>query len=154
MSTVITAPEPIDASGFRVYLAGAIDMGRAVTWQAQVIAMLADRPGLVLLNPRRDHFDADTLDEQIRWELDALDAADVILMWFPADANAPISLLETGLYLRSGKLLIGAEPGYERRRNLEITTERYGVPLWPQLHDLVEQLRRIHPRPHTLSPTS
>jgi hypothetical protein len=35
-------------------------MGRGVGWQAQVIAMLAGRPGLVLLDPRRGHVDADT----------------------------------------------------------------------------------------------
>ncbi len=53
---------------------------------------------IVLLNPRRAYFDESTLDKQIHWELVAMEAADLLLMWFPRDAKTPIALLETGLY--------------------------------------------------------
>jgi hypothetical protein len=141
VTTVITAPAPTAVAGFRVFLAGAIDMGQAVDWQAQVIAALDGVPGLVLINPRRDRFTPDMETEQIEWELDALEEADLILMWFPAQARAPVSFLETGLYLASGKLLVGAERGFYRRRNLELTGRRCGVTLHERLSDLVDECR-------------
>ena len=71
-----------------VFLAGSIEMGVAEDWQAKVSAALAPLDVLVL-NPRRSNWDsswAQTIDnppfrEQVEWELDALDAADVVLMY-------------------------------------------------------------------------
>lgn len=143
MTLVIGPPDPVDVPGKRVFLGGAIDMGAAPNWQADVVRALAGWDDLVLLNPRRPDFDVSTLDEQIRWELRALEAADLILMWFPARTSAPISLLETGLHLRSGKLLLGADETYSRRRNLEITAEVYGTPLRSRLDQLVEEVVKL-----------
>ena len=83
MTEVITAPQPIPRKGFTVFLAGAIDMGQAVDWQAHVIEKLDGNHEMVVLNPRRPFFGQDTLDEQIKWELHALEQADMIMMWFP-----------------------------------------------------------------------
>lgn len=143
MTRVITAIEDINVDGFKVFLAGAIDMGSAVDWQSLVIDELPGQDDLILINPRRPNFTPDTLDEQIHWELNALEQADAIFMWFPKDAAAPISFLETGLYLRSGKIIIGSEMGFYRRRNLEITGERYGVHLWDSLAGMFLGLRRF-----------
>ena len=142
MTQVITAVEDINVDGFKVFLAGAIDMGSAVDWQSLVIDQLSGQDNLVLVNPRRPNFTPDTLDEQIHWELNALEKVDAVFMWFPKDAAAPISFLETGLYLRSGKIIIGSEMGFYRRRNLEITCERYGIHLWDSLAGMFLGLRR------------
>ncbi len=142
MTTVVIAPESVDHPGFRVFLAGAIDMGYAEDWQAQVIGTLQDVPDLIIMNPRRAQFTPDTLDEQIYWELDALEKADAILMWLPDNAKAPVSFFEAGLYWMSGKLLIGAGPGFYRRRNLEITAARYGVRLFESWQIAVYALMR------------
>lgn len=142
---ILTPPASIAVSGYKVFLGGAIDMGAAVDWQAQVIDALRDLPDLVLFNPRRPQFTAEMQDEQIRWELAAMQAADAVLMWFPKNAQAPIALLETGLYLRSGKLLLGVEAGYHRARNLELTATWCDVPLYDTLSDLLDALRhRFH----------
>lgn len=133
MTTVITAPDSVDVPGFRVFLAGAIDMGVAEHWQATVIESLYGVANLVLMNPRRVRFTPQTINEQIYWELDALEKADVILMWLPSTSTAPISLFEAGLYWKSGKLIIGAGREFYRRRNLEITAARYGLPLLDNL---------------------
>lgn len=143
MATIITAVEPVDAiKGFKVFLAGAIDMGSAVDWQSEVIEILSRHENIVLMNPRRTNFNTDTLDEQIHWELNALEIADAIIMWFPKAAKAPISFFESGLYLHSGKLVIGAQMGFYRRRNLEITCERYSVDLSPTIQFLCLEISR------------
>lgn len=137
---ILTAPQPYSRvwfPGFSIFLAGAIDMGVAVDWQAEVVRRLRDFDNLVILNPRRLQFTPDTLDEQIKWELENLEDVDLIFMWLPKDSKAPISFFEAGLYWRSGKLLIGAEPGFYRRRNLEITGEYYAVLLYSSLDEML-----------------
>jgi len=114
------APWTAAAGATVVFLAGSIEMGNATDWQAALTvalaARLADRAGhVVMLNPRHDAWDASwrqTIDElrfreQVEWELDGLDRADVIAMWFAAETRAPITLLELGLHARGGKLVVG-----------------------------------------------
>lgn len=140
MAIVVTAPEqfnPPYAETGSVFLAGAIDMGAAVDWQAEVINQLRVVDGLLIFNPRRAAFTADTLDEQIQWELKALHAADRVFMWFPQNAKAPVAMFETGLFMPTGKLVIGAEPGFYRRRNLELTCAFYRVPLYDNLDEMI-----------------
>ena len=140
MAIVYTAPdEPDRIPNQSIFLAGAIDMGAAVDWQSWVIEQLRDAD-VCVFNPRRAAFTPDTLDEQIRWELDKLDRVDHIFLWFPKDAKAPISFFEAGLYWQSGKLIVGAEQGFYRRRNLELTGEYYGIRVWDTLEQMLDTL--------------
>ncbi|KKM99064.1 hypothetical protein LCGC14_1151600 [marine sediment metagenome] len=141
MTTVITAVETLELQGFSVFLAGAIDMGSAIDWQSEVITKLLGIDNLVIVNPRRPNFTPDTLDEQIHWELSALEQVDRIMMWFPKNAKAPISFFEAGLYLQSKKLFVGAEDEFYRRRNLEITCARYSVNLFNTLDGLISAIK-------------
>lgn len=143
MAKVTVAPTvfPEKSDLFRAFLAGAIDMGKAVDWQSHVIKRFEESDAFELFNPRRAaDFTPDMLDEQIRWELRALDVSDIVFMWFPKDALAPIALFESGLYWKSGKLLVGAEQGFYRRRNLEITAEYYGLKLYDNIDYMVNEL--------------
>jgi len=140
MTVVINAPDDIPEGHRLIYLAGAIDMGEAENWQKKVISILSKRDDLTLLNPRRSNFEPQMEEEQIKWELRALEKADVILMWFPRESNAPISLLEFGLYLKSGKLLVGVENGFYRQRNIELTAQYHGVSVFHSLAELVQRI--------------
>ena len=90
MATLLKPPQPLptDTNLPIVFLAGSIDMGQAEDWQALVAEKLADRT-VILLNPRRDDWDSSwqqSIDnqpfrQQVDWELDGLDLADVILMY-------------------------------------------------------------------------
>lgn len=123
-------------------------MGRAEPWQAQVEEALADLPG-VLLNPRRDAWDASwvqSLDnpvfvEQVEWELEAQERATRILMYFDPATQAPITLLELGLFARSGKLLVVCPAGYWRRGNVDVVCRRYGVARATTLEEALRILR-------------
>lgn len=147
--TVVTAPDSI--AGYAqdvmspnfvptIFLAGAIDMGAAVDWQAYVIDKLQDKR-CILFNPRRaTAFTPAMLDEQIEWELDAMTHADAILMWFPKDSKAPVAMFETGLFLESGKLYLGVEPGFYRARNLELTSQYFSRRIFGSLDELLDML--------------
>jgi hypothetical protein len=146
---VMKPPQPpVLAAGDRVvFLAGSIEMGAAEDWQARLAGALGDRD-LVVLNPRRDEWDASwrqSIDEpkfreQVEWELAGLERADVIAMWFAPDTRAPITLLELGLHARGGKLVIGCPAGFWRRGNIEVVCARYGIPLVADWDDFVAKL--------------
>ena len=110
-----------------VFLAGTIEMGKSVDWQADVIERLKDE-NVTLFNPRRVIAPEleDEIDFQINWELDRLQEADIIFMFLASGTISPISLLELGIYLNSGKPLIAVcEPGYTRRQNVHVTMKRF-----------------------------
>ena len=111
-------------------------MGGAPDWQAALAAALADQD-ITLLDPRRDEWDTSwrqSIDEprfreQVEWELDGLERADLVAMWFAPGSKAPITLLELGLVARTGKLVVGCPDGFWRRGNVEIVCARFAIPL-------------------------
>jgi hypothetical protein len=150
MARVLKPPAPLafDGPAPSVFLAGSIEMGAAVDWQAQVEQSLRDLE-VVLLNPRRDEWDASWVQsptnppfrEQVEWELEGLERATVIAMYFAPGTKSPVTLLELGLFARSGKLLVCCPGGFWRKGNVEIVCARYAVPLVGDLADLVRLLR-------------
>ena len=149
-SLTITSPNPLPAADGRprVFLAGSIDNGRASNWQAEVSAALANA-GVVLLNPRRADWnpawqaDAEEPEfvRQVRWELQALEQADIVLMYFAPGSQSPVTLLEMGLHARSGKLLVAAPEGFWRKGNVDITADHYQVPRLQDIDALIAALR-------------
>lgn len=138
---IITAPDVLQfrENDFCVFLGGTIDNGSSDDWQKVACDELERRcPGIVLFNPRRPEWKQTTdqttnnpdLVMQINWELDALTVADVILMYLAPGSASPISLLELGLFLRSGsKLVVCCPDGFYRQANVDITCQRSGVPV-------------------------
>jgi hypothetical protein len=121
MARVLKPPAPITLAEdeYSVFLAGSIEMGRAEDWQAMVTQALADLP-VTVLNPRRDEWD-DSWEQsignplfrgQVEWELEGLERASVVVMYFAPVTQAPITLLELGLLARSGKLVVCCPAGF------------------------------------------
>ena len=136
-AVVIKAPNPFtDAPRPRVFLAGSIEMGTAEDWQSRLTDRLADL-SITILNPRRDDWDKTWEQrktnppflEQVIWELDGLDDADLIALYFDPDTKAPITLLELGLYATSSKMIVCCPDGFYRKGNVEIMCERLKIPL-------------------------
>lgn len=131
-----------------LFLAGSIEMDRAERWQDRFAAALGG-VDVTILNPRRDNWDASwtceiedaQFREQVEWELDALDAADVIAMYFAPDTRAPITLLELGLYAKSGKAIVSCPAGFWRKGNVDVVCARYGVHMQPDLESLIRAAR-------------
>lgn len=124
-----------------LFLAGSIEMGQADDWQTVIVQELGGLDVLVL-NPRREAWDASwrqridepRFREQVEWELNGLDRADVIAMWFAPDTAAPITLLELGLHVQRRRVVVGCPDGYWRKGNVEVVCARFGVSVhadWP-----------------------
>jgi hypothetical protein len=126
-----------------VFLAGSIEMGVAENWQDRVGKFFHDL-GYDIFNPRREEWDSSweqkfenpQFYQQVNWELNALESADLVIMYFDPSTKSPISLLELGLFARSGKLRVVCPDGFWRKGNVEITCNYYKIPLHNNLDTL------------------
>lgn len=125
-----------------IFLAGTIDMGNSENWQAALVETFSSSEGrYILYNPRRDTFTStpEEMEYQVNWELDHLEKSQIIIMNILGSSNSPVTLLEMGLFMKSGKLLVACEPDYYRHANVLLTCARYNVPLYPSLQSLIQE---------------
>jgi hypothetical protein len=158
-ATEIKAPGAYDANTkYSIFLAGAIDQGKAEDWQQKVTRAL-DNYDVLILNPRRDDWDASweqSIDnpefvEQVTWELDAQEACDMVIFVFTKDSKAPITFLEFGLYGPGKDSLVCAEEGFYRTGNLDIVAKRFNIPIYHNMDEMIEDLKRVLDQ-HQLGP--
>lgn len=125
-----------------IFLAGTIDMGNSENWQAALVETFSSSEGrYILYNPRRDTFTntPEEMEYQVNWELDHLEKSQIIIMNILGSSKSPVTLLEMGLFMKSGKLLVACEPDYYRHANVLLTCARYNVPLYPSLQSLIQE---------------
>jgi len=134
---------PYDKMAHYVFLAGSIEMGKAENWQERVARELEDSRW-TLLNPRRDDWDSSweqsiknyQFVQQVSWELEAMERAKYILMYFDPNTKSPISLLELGLFAKPdglgnttpSKLIVVCPEGFWRKGNVDVVCARYNIP--------------------------
>ena len=148
MAKIIKPPSPLQ-DGFSVFLAGSIELGNAENWQTFLEEKLSEMD-ILILNPRRDDWDSSwsqsktnpKFREQVEWELAALEKANLIAMYFEPTTKSPVSLLELGLFARSGKMVVCCPEGFWRKGNVDIVCETYGIMQVRSLGDLTEYILR------------
>lgn len=139
-------PDVNESEYTKIFLAGTIDMGNSVDWQKETCNWFSTLPQgrYLLFNPRRDKGlsgEMSDFEHQVNWELEHLEKSDLIIMNILASSKSPITLLEMGLHMRSGKLHVICEPGFYRYDNVRITCQRYGVPLYHSMDEFLKSLR-------------
>ncbi len=144
----IKAPETYPKNSPLIFLAGSIEMGAAEPWQERVAEALKDLD-ITLLNPRRGEWaEEEGLAEnpefrrQVEWELEGQEQADLILMYFDPNTKSPISLLELGLF-HARPMLVCCPDGFWRKGNVEMVCERYKIPLFNSLEEMIKRAREI-----------
>jgi len=147
---VITAPEElVSHNQTSVFLAGSIESDTAKKWQDIVIDRLSNEK-VTLFNPRRNSWDSSwkqeinnpRFKEQVTWELDALEGADIIIMYFDIATKSPITLLEFGLFAKSKKMIVCCPDGFWRKGNVDIVCERYQIDQALSLDDLIDKIKK------------
>ncbi len=133
---MIKPPENIpDQTHPSVFLAGSIEMDIAEKWQDRVTYMLKDTEWTIF-NPRRDSWNSDWKQEkenyefynQVNWELDGLEQAHKVILYFDPKTKSPISLLELGLFgTKPNKMIVVCPEGFWRKGNIDIICERYKI---------------------------
>jgi hypothetical protein len=127
----------------KVFLAGSIEMGAAEDWQSVIPKLFKDKADITFFNPRRDDWDSSweqkesnpEFNYQVNWELDKLDEANVIFMYFSPETKSPISLLELGLYAKSDvdRMIVVCPDGFWRKGNVDIVCNRNQIPIYETL---------------------
>ena len=138
---VIEAPNDTyslrEKKSVKVFLAGGISGCR--DWQKEYIESIKSdfrfnssdfNVTFTLYNPRRESFNIHEVamrEEQIVWEYNKLQEADIISFWFTNETTQPITLYELGKALGSGKkIIIGMDEDYERYEDVRIQAELAG----------------------------
>ncbi len=137
-----------------LFEAGSIDEGSAEDWQSQLTDTLSD-VSCVILNPRRDDWDSSwtqSIDnkqfrEQVEWELDGMEQANLVVLCLTKDSKAPISLLEMGLHAGDGKMIVFCPDGFYRKGNVDVVCKRYGVPVFDDFDEFSEKVKELMSKP-------
>ena len=156
MKNVIVAPNSFrHDKNIKIFLAGTIDMGKAELWRDIVLkeANILKFQGCVFLNPRRKYFDIELeqnvqnvdFREQVEWELDGIDAADIIFFYFDPKTISPVTLVELGLVIekQSREIIICCPDGYFRKGNIQVLAKRYDRFIHDTLCSAIFELKRV-----------
>lgn len=140
-----------------VFLAGSIEMGKAIDWQYALGESLTYFHEVdVIYNPRRTDWDSSWVqkienpqfNEQVNWELDHIEQADIVFFNFIPETQSPITLAELGLVLGQAKDPIVCCPeGFWRKGNVDIMCAREGVAVHT---DYTEAIKALYNRVHDI----
>lgn len=125
-------------------------MGAAVQWQKLLADHLSDLP-ITVLNPRRGNWDPNDIpkasnqgfQDQVIWELKALERATVICFFFDVTTRSPVTLLELGLWAASKKVIVCCNEQYWRSGNVKLVCDRYGIEYHSTFKDFVPNVRKM-----------
>lgn len=151
IARVYHAPEkyPI-GNRYTIFLAGSIEQGVAKDWQTEITKALSTY-NVNILNPRRLEWDSTwentisnpVFKEQVEWELDSLNRADLVVMFLDENTKSPISLLELGLMAEAGSnIIVCCEDKFWRRGNIEVVCHKYGIYLYNNLERLIIEVKK------------
>lgn len=155
MSIILHAPNkfPLVPLGIftKVFLAGSIEMGNAEDWQSRIASDFSDE-NVIFLNPRRPDWDSSwdmnptpgsKFHEQVTWEQDHIDSADIVVFYFDPKTQSPITLLELGSCLDRKDCLVCCSPDYFRYGNVKITCDRHGVDVVHTYEEFTKKLKEM-----------
>ena len=142
MAQLIKAPSEEEPKYISVFLAGGIT--NCWDWQKEVEKYLADIEEVSVINPRNDKFDvtnAKASKNQIKWEFERLEKADIFSMYFcNSDSVQPICLYELGRNIVrmqqrfpndwEDRIIISIENGYSREFDVIMQIKLCASRLW------------------------
>lgn len=145
-SQVINAPSDESPCGIvSIFLAGTTSKVDTHDWRETLCGSLSDMP-VTIYNPYRADWDSSWREDinfppyrqQVEWELEKQEQADIVVIYFHPATQAPISLLELGICTRvPGKAIVTCPEGYWKRGNVQIVCRRFGI----EMVDNVDSLR-------------
>lgn len=133
-----------------VFLAGTTSKVDTTDWREALSNSLSDAP-VTIYNPYRADWDSSWREdinfalyrEQVEWELEKQDQADIVVIYFHPATQAPVSLLEFGLCARfPGKAIVLCPEGYWKRGNVQIVCNKFGVEMVDTVDGLKEAIMK------------
>ncbi|KAF5267874.1 hypothetical protein FOXYS1_1247 [Fusarium oxysporum] len=148
---IVMAPRRPDSDdkNTSIFLAGITTSTGEPDWRETLTKALMDQH-VTILNPNRPDWDSTwkedfsdkRWEEQVWWELDMQEAADIIVFFFHPSTEAPISLMELGLAAKTKpeRSIVCALDGYRKKGNVEAVCKRFGANLVHTETDLRDTL--------------
>ena len=154
-------PASLPHGSVAVFLGGSTAMlastGSWYSWRGDIAAALDDLP-VVVLDPYRADWDStwreaeddDRFVDQVLWELEMQERADLLVVVFAPGTKAPVSLLEMGMRVgqvrgdetrRGSKLVVVCSDEFWKAGNVRIVCKRFGIPCLSNVEDLEATLR-------------
>jgi hypothetical protein len=136
-----------------LFLAGSTISVDNHDWRDALSADLVNFP-VTIYNPYRPDWDSSWDEdiefapyrEQVEWELEKQDEADIVVIYFHPATMAPVSLLELGLCARvPGKAVVFCPKGYWKRGNVQIVCNKFGLELVENHDGLKEAIMKRLP---------
>lgn len=128
-----------------LFLAGSMDLDKVLSWRQEFINCFFET--YHFLDPTNKLHGSLTntqMKSHILWELEALELADIVVLNLLPKAKSPISLVELGLYAKSGKLIVICPENFYQKRYVKTLCEYYKVPLYSSLDIFIINLRKKH----------
>lgn len=127
-----------------MFLAGSIDLQLSGNWRKSIANKLCDQ--FDFFDPTAIHHETLTASQwkqHIKWELEAMEKVDVILMNFLPSAKSPISLVELGLNTRGKKLVVICPNEFYKKQYINALCEHYSTPLFGDENEAIEHIKNI-----------
>lgn len=146
MITVFTGEVPPESFSKSLFLAGPSPRKPGdANWRTEAIHLLEEvgYDGVVFAPTYRDvppdHFDYDA---QVEWEKKWLNSSDLIVFWVPRDLKELPGFttnVEYGMWLKSGKILLGSPPAAEKMTYLNWWADQEGVERFSSLKEILSR---------------
>lgn len=138
--SVVHALQPLRKS---IFLAGPTPRSSEVqSWRPDAIERLRSLGfnGDVFVPEASNWAAHDNYDEQVWWELEAINQATVVVVWIPRDLDtmpAFTTNVEFGYLVRSGKALLGAPEDAPKMNYLRMLASKHNVSLFNSLDEIL-----------------
>jgi hypothetical protein len=148
-SQAILAPSAETPRGAKsVFLAGTTTKVDPTDWRVTLSALLSET-NVTIYNPYRADWDSTWREDanfppyrqQVQWELDKQEKADMVVVYFHPATQAPISLLELGHCARKpGKAIVVCPEGYWKRGNVLMVCEKFDIEVVESIEGLKDAI--------------
>lgn len=144
MNLVYAHEEAVDNNLPSIFLAGPSPRGNGeYDWRPSAVEVLreANFNGNVFIPLPRNGVYKVEYDEQVKWELNHLNKAKVILFWIPRDLkNLPgfTTNVEFGMFLKSNKIVLGYPKTAEKMKYLDLVARMNNVPVSNDLNESID----------------
>lgn len=139
---VIYAGDKIEKNGPTIFLAGPTPRDKNVpSWRPDFIYELSKMgfKGTILVPEKEVYTEHYQYEDQIEWEDEGLQAADLIVFWVPRNLeNMPAftTNVEFGEFLKSGKSILGYPMNAEKMRYLHKKALKYDIPIFHDMNQI------------------
>lgn len=121
-----------------LFLAGSIT--GEDNWRTIIINELTNY-NVKIINPHTEDHENNNIKQQTLWELDAMETADIIAMYFASGSISAISLFEFGLFVNTKKLIVCCENDFWKKDYINIICEKYGIKNYKNIQKFISNIK-------------